>query len=177
MELRKFIKTTIREYLNEQQNIETNLNDNFWKWFGNYVVKTSSGKPIVANHYSNSSDITYFKQKDDDGYIRTHSLTNSGIYFNLGDSIAKYGKHGYYVYLKFENPFRIKNYISDEINPYTNKKIELEHINDLDIKYLTEKGYDSVMGSTMQVVAFSAYQIKSIKNDGTWDITDNNIYS
>lgn len=152
------------------------LNDAFWDWFGNSVL-TRAGKPIIANHYSNAPNIQHFKMKGDSDYTRAHSLSNSGIYFNLGETIAKYGKHGYYVYLKFENPFKIQWFISDVVNPITGKKIELEHINDDDIKFLTSKGYDSVVGSTGQVVAFSPYQIKSIYNDGTWDADDKNIFS
>lgn len=32
MELKKIISTTLREYLIERK--EINMNDNFWKWFG-----------------------------------------------------------------------------------------------------------------------------------------------
>ena len=52
MELRKFIKTTIREYLNEQQETETNLNDNFKKWFGNSIM-VKGGNPNIFYHFSN----------------------------------------------------------------------------------------------------------------------------
>lgn len=153
------------------------LNDAFWRWFGKSVLKRANGNPIVANHYSNAPDIQYFRMKGDPDYKRAHSLSNSGIYFNLGETIAKYGKHGYYVYLKFEKPFRIQWFISNVVNPLTDRKIELEDINDYDIEYLTGLGYDSVVGNTGQVVAFNPYQIKSIYNDGTWDINDKNIYS
>ena len=32
------------QFLNEQQNNETNFNDNFWKWFGNSKVVDKQGK-------------------------------------------------------------------------------------------------------------------------------------
>ena len=60
MELRKFIATTIREYLNEQQEVETNLNNNFRKWFsGSKVVY--NGKPLPVYHGS-PENFDEFKQ-------------------------------------------------------------------------------------------------------------------
>ncbi len=46
MKLRKFIATTIREYLIEQKNIKTNINDNFWKMFSEDIEVKAT---IVAN--------------------------------------------------------------------------------------------------------------------------------
>ena len=54
MELRKFIATTIREYLNEQQNVETNLNNNFRKWFGSSIM-VKGGNPKIFYHFSNET--------------------------------------------------------------------------------------------------------------------------
>ena len=51
MELRKFIATTIREYLNEQKEVESNLNGNFLKWFGNSKI-VENGKPKILYHGS-----------------------------------------------------------------------------------------------------------------------------
>lgn len=58
MELRKFIKTTIREYLNEQQNNEDNLNDTYYhgtrsiipfKYFDDKMIGT--GLVSMGNKY------------------------------------------------------------------------------------------------------------------------------
>ena len=75
MELRKIIATTIREYLNEQQEVENNLNNNFKKWFGNSKV-VYNGKPLPVYHGSTTEieefeDFTTFFTDDymnADGY-------------------------------------------------------------------------------------------------------------
>jgi len=51
MQLRK-LSTTIYEYLNEEKNIESNLNSNFWKWFDNSKIVDLYGKPLVVYHGS-----------------------------------------------------------------------------------------------------------------------------
>ena len=47
--------------------------------------------------------------------------------------------------------------------------------------YLTEilikYNYDGIIGDKNITVVFEPNQIKSLKNDGTWDLDDNNIYS
>ena len=147
----------------------------FKKWFGDWEtdpensskVLDRNGEPQVANHYSDSSTIEAFKMKNDEGYVRAHSLSDGGIYFNLGETEAKYGRYGYYVFLNFRNPLYVKNYKSDVINPYTKKKINLEEITDEDIRYLDENGYDSLIGSTGQVVAFSSNQAKLADGSNT----------
>ena len=61
MELRKFIKTTIREFLNEQEDqIQSNINDNFWKWFGNSKVINRDGSPMIVYH-GTKADFNTFK--------------------------------------------------------------------------------------------------------------------
>ena len=46
MELRKFIATTIREYLNEQNDNKFN----FESWFGNSKVVDNNGNPLLVYH-------------------------------------------------------------------------------------------------------------------------------
>lgn len=127
---------------------------------------TENGKPKSFYHYSDNL-FSEFKGPSDIGHIRKHSLTNQGIYFLPSVPMYKYGKNKYEVYLKIRNPFIIDNgtYISDVVNPYTNKRIEVEHISSKDIKYLTENGYDSVIAKypSFQTVVFNKEQIKIIK--------------
>jgi hypothetical protein len=56
MKLRKFIATTINEYLNEQKNV---LNDNFWKWFGSSRI-VANRKPIICYHGTSEKNIQEF---------------------------------------------------------------------------------------------------------------------
>ena len=79
MELRKFIKTTIREYLNEQQNVENNLNANFNKWFGSSVM-IENNKPIIFYHGSTDNELNIFKEK---------SFRYNGIYLTRKTNYAK----------------------------------------------------------------------------------------
>jgi hypothetical protein len=133
MKLRKFIATTIREYLNEQQKVESNLNGNFWKWFGNSKVVDEQVNPMVVYHGTdNKFDV--FK-------ISKYGANGAGIYLTTYKDIAKnHGKYLMELYVKIEDD-------SDGI----------------------VTGYEVVMKKPQN--------IKSIYNDGSWDIDDKNIYS
>lgn len=105
MELRKFIKTTIREYLNEQQNTQTNLNDNFKKWFGNSKI-LENGKPLICYHGTFERNIKSF-DLNKIGYNRgNYGHYGYGIYFSTDIREAKtYGNNIYECYIKITNPF------------------------------------------------------------------------
>jgi hypothetical protein len=70
MELRKFIATTIREYLNEQH-IETNMNDDLLKWFGNSKVVDKNGNPLIVYHGSNVKFDTFRTGENQYAYFTT----------------------------------------------------------------------------------------------------------
>ena len=129
-----------------------------------------NGETPKLFYHSSDNVFNNFKSPEDEGYQRKHSLTNKGIYFHESKPLYAYGKHQYEVFLRIKNPFVIDNrtYISDIINPYTNKKIEVEHINSEDIKFLKENGYDAVMCKypAYQTVVFDSDQCKIIKRDG-----------
>ena len=106
MKLRKFIATTIREYLNEQQDINNNLNDDFLSWFGNSKVVDKNGNPLVVYHGTNTKFDSF----------RTGE--NQYVYFTSDTNLAdKYATHRskkingekiiYNVYLKILNPLII----------------------------------------------------------------------
>lgn len=120
----------------------------------------------IYYHFSDNLFTKFIDQKDIN-YERKHSLTNRGIYFHESPPKYKYGKNKYEVLLDIKNPFIINNktYISDEVNPLTNKRIEIEHINDLDIEYLKSKGYDSVVAGypAFQTVIFDPEQATILK--------------
>ena len=82
MELRKFIATTTREYLNEQQNNDNNLNDIFLSWFSNSKVVDKKGNPLVVYHGTNTKFETF----------RTGE--NQYVYFTSDVNLAdKYATH------------------------------------------------------------------------------------
>ena len=47
--MKKNINIIVEKFLKEQESIEGNINDNFWKWFGASKVKKGS-KPLVLYH-------------------------------------------------------------------------------------------------------------------------------
>jgi len=134
-EIRKLIDRVknFGQFLNEQQNNETNINDNFWKWFGNSKVVDKQGNPIVVYHGTDN--------KFDVFRISKYGAMGSGIYLTTYKDIAKnHGKYLMELYVKIEDD--------------TDGVIA---------------GYEVVMKKPQN--------IKSIHNDGTWDIIDKNIYS
>jgi hypothetical protein len=105
MKLRKFIATTIREYLNEQQEVKTNLNDNFKKWFGSSKI-IENGKPMICYHGSENKNIHVFDISKI-GYNKgNYGHYGYGIYFSTDIREAKtYGSEIYKCYIKISNPF------------------------------------------------------------------------
>ena len=166
----QFIKTTIQEFLNEkhQQN-------NFWKWFGNSKVVDKNGDPLVVYHGSQSE----FSEFDGDSYF-TDDYMNADGYAG--------GEYVYEVYLSIKNPLVIdangKKW-DDIETPYGTSTGEV-------VGNVDRKKYDGVIFNNIKdnwiddvdyqdpsivYVTFSSNQIKSIENDGTWDVADNDIYS
>lgn len=191
MELRKFIATTIREYLNEQQNIETNINNNFWKWFGNSKI-VENGKPKILYHGSKNK-FTSFDDKKKGGSTDS-GIRGRGFYFSSNiKSAQSYGDNTYEVYLKIEKPFDLLSFDSlDDIINLLNIDNSIIQERGRGTKYhsisikpefsglfsgsVRELGYDGIIHG-QEFVCFKSNQMKSINNDGTWDIGDDNIFS
>ena len=209
MELRKFIATTIREYLNEQHlNNDIKLNDNFYKWFANSKMIGSGGIPEIFRHSTNDEISVFDKSK-----LGINGISYGiGFYFEkLTDKITTFGHLGNIkndCFLKIEKPYISrghlyenffikeasndeKKYIYDNTNMlkkmYKDNYWDNSNEKDLNKKtydvhnYLTEilikYNYDGIIGDKNITVVFEPNQIKSLKNDGTWDLDDNNIYS
>lgn len=170
----KFIKTSIQEYLKEQQNNNHNLNENFKRWFGNSKV-IYNGKPIPVYHGSS---------EEFDEFLECAFFTPD--YFNA----EGYSNEGnvYEVYLSIKNPLVIDanhkkwNDIETEYGTSTievvanvdkNKYDGIIFINIKD-SWIDDADYQD---SDTIYVTFKPNQIKSVDNDGTWDSDDNNIYS
>lgn len=123
------------------------------------IVSKFSYKQKLFIHRSDRYFKVFNDQLDAD-YDRAHSLTNRGIYFHEGRTMARYGKNEYEVYLLFKNPFIIntRRYQSDVKNPLTGLYIDVEHISQGDINFLQSEGYDAVMAKypSFQTVIFDA---------------------
>jgi len=178
-DLKKFIATTIREYLNESVNIlpdyinidgenysTKNSNDeyisknmesiiNFYKWFGNSKTIDSQKRPILYYHVSNSKFNEFIPSR--------FGKMGSGIYFtSIYNDIKIHNKTGgsviYECYLKIENPMEIEN-------PFSKRNDN----NDAIFAFKDKSGEE--------IKVYDSNQIKSVENDGSFDINDSNIYS
>jgi hypothetical protein len=169
----KFI-ATIREYLNEQQEFENNLNNNFKKWFNGSKV-TFNGNPLIVYHGSTEEfeefvGTTFFT----DDYFNAEGYSNDGIVYE--------------VYLSIKKPLIIncQDKKWDDIEtPYGSSTIEV-------VENVDKNKYDGIIFINIKdawfddaefqdagtvYVTFSSNQIKSTDNDGSWDISDKNIFS
>ena len=145
---------------------QSNLNDNFWKWFGNSKIIDKNGNPFVCYHGTNRRFKKFNK-----------SITGTfgeGIYFTPNYSVAKsYGTKLLPVYLKIENPLWINAETPDYLrNAIYNKKSEL--LKDYDGIIVGHPLNGIIMAS--EIIIFEPNQIKSADNNGEWNPNSNNIY-
>lgn len=182
--IKNFIKTNINDYLNEQ-------NNNFLNWFGNSKVK-ENGKPIILYHGSKHIFTSFDDRKK--GNSTDPGMRGRGFYFSTNvNSAQSYGENLYEVYLKIEKPFDLLSFesLDDIINlldidssiiqergrgtKYHSISINLE-FSGVFSDAVRELGYDGILHG-QEYVCFKPNQIKSINNDGSWDIEDENIFS
>ena len=156
-----FLHTKLDEFIN------TNLNSNFIKWFnGSKMVRND--KPIVFYNGSNKKFNKFKYGKITDRY-KNNIL---GFYFADTRHIAEmYGKNIISCYLSIKNP---KKYSDTDFQIHLNYKTSEDLVKLKEV--LISEGYDGIVYPSI-VVCFSPNQIKSIDNNGNFDINDNNIYS
>jgi hypothetical protein len=167
-----------------------NINDSFWKWFGDSKVIDSSGNPLIVYH-GTDKDFSEFK-KEFIGIAYTGSIyVSKGFYFTnslrMLDSYVgtymsdmtdkefmnqwKYDKNHpenirpnnvYPVYLRALNPFFVD---------YADIQKDINAVND----EFHSGNYDSCFISTkyhptnIEYIVYDPTQIKSIFNQGTWN--------
>jgi len=129
MESRNFIATTLRKYLNEQKDVESNLNGNFRKWFGDSKVVDNNGNPMICYHGTSKGGFTEFQPKI--GYKgKPKQQVDLGSHFSVDKEYAsgyagdKKTSKVYESFLKIENPL------------YTNQLFYREDNEELFLKYL-----------------------------------------
>lgn len=118
------------------------LNDNFWKWFGNSKVVNDDGKPMICYHHSEKSFSFFTKNK---GYNTSlagiEEVQRHGFFFTPNKEFSKrYGRYEYACYLKVENPFNFKEhyFYKNDYPQYSelfDEFIEFAGQNDIDLKY------------------------------------------
>lgn len=166
---------------------QSNINDNFLKWFGNSKVVDENGQPLVVYHGSpvDFNEFDKLKQKKLLKY-------GQGFYFTSNKQRANlYGEpKGFY--LRINNPitkdtslyFNLIEKISTELGYIENPKTFEDNIKNEKIfvsshtkanKIMMEKGYDGIILYDEYIV-FNPNQIKSVDNNGNWSENSNNIY-
>lgn len=183
MRLRQFIANIISEHLSESDTPKSNLNDKFWVWFGNSKVVDSSGNPLIVYHGTNINFNSFDIDKMRSGWL------SKGFYFTADEREASdHGSNVIAAYLRLKNPFVIKADTVNDDNTVNWAKSTKEQLFDMypelkgvDFKNVTDflirKGYDGMINSNNLITVFNPNQIKSTENDGSWDSSDNNIYS
>ncbi len=165
MRPRKFIATTIREYLNEQLD-KIKLNDSFWKWFGNSKI-VEKGKPIVCFHGSDINNIHVFDISKIGHNKGNHGHYGYGIYFSTSIIEAKtYGNKIYKCYIKISNPFVGNNEQMLEL-----KQNGMDNIDDLSILSIDFESFKDSFKNNSLVYNF----LKNIEKGGleyAWDNLD-----
>ena len=207
IDLRQTIKSVVRSYLNEQENVETNLNDNFWNWFGDSKMVDENGNPMILYHGS-SANFRVFNNKmkgsaTDSGmrgrgwYLSASRLTGDGYtknrYYDNPNNIGTL----YELYAKIENPLDLHSFNSlDEIAELLDIDSSILYERGRGSNYhsisvtgadnglfsgifsdaVMDRGYDGII-HYQEIVCFKSNQMKSVDNDGTWDLNDDDIYS
>jgi len=208
----------IRIINEEIQNLnQSNLNNNFWKWFGNSKVVDKSGNPIVVYHGSKSKDFTEFSFSNDigfhfsksdkvakdmagtyeDDYGFTNEIKPIEAYLSIQNlagvpDLEFWRKNDILKYIEKDNFYRKQNNEPPLKYEYNSSMSLLDNIKMLAFEenemtgdwksidgfiYYNEYEGNFTSNSRWSFIALKPNQIKSINNDGTWDINDNNINS
>lgn len=160
---------------------EAQLNSNFKKWFVGSKIKDGSNPKILYHGTSTNFDKFDFSKKRK-GWL------SKGFYFTEDKNDATtYGNIILSVYLNIKNPFIIKGDIANPDGTVEWAKDTKDQVFEMlpdarnipwgDVSDLLEdNGYDGWVWGDW-VVAFNPNQIKSTKNNGNWDTSDDNIYN
>lgn len=230
MDIRKIIIESL------QQKIPSDLNDNFFRWFGDSKVVDERGQPMICYHGTKKGGFTEFMPKF--GYKgKSKQQVDLGSHFSIDKEYAegymREKKDGslYECYLKIESPLytnqmfwrgdegfdklynflkelfghKFKKLFLDKGDWYTDKNGDKQpQIMNLMInaflidmvssghlyETLIKCGYDGIFHEPYNLkdikyinkhpkayIVLTPSQIKSIYNDSSWDINNNNINS
>jgi hypothetical protein len=146
-----------------------NLNDNFWRWFGNSKV-VKNGKPLIMHHGGSFSP----SKPKGAGISQPFNEFRGTAWFTAYKAGAKYyakqgGDNLTSVYLKIENPL------------YSGKQEDGSYIETnraVDIAQKSNK-YDGVIdienGKIFDAIVWNSKQIKSIENNGEYNPSEVNV--
>ena len=114
----------------------SNLNTNFWKWFGDSKIVDTKGKPLVLYHGTNNKFNTFDINQIGKG-SGNYGHYGYGFYFSYDIREANnYGDLIYKCYVKILNPFigtndeiiKLKNLNVGKIDDLTNISIDIDSL-------------------------------------------------
>lgn len=147
--IRKFIRKTLNE---------SNLNDNFYKWFAGSKVVDANGNPLVV-HHGTSQKFSKFNFKNAGQKIIWFTSDKSAV--EAGEVGAQGKGHIMDLYVSMKNPAGWDEY----------QKYGLGQLQGL--------GYDGAIlpeGGVITGFVFEPNQVKSVSNKGEWDPSNKNIF-
>ena len=178
------------------------LNAAFWKWFGGSVVRNDDRSPLIVYHGTTKQFDVFAPSKH--GHLGFHFGTYDQATKALKNKKAELGsKDGFVVvaFLSIQNPLRstdagdwsnsyqtwvtLDKALDGAFGPYDFRLNSIPQEKRMRIiqQRVMDAGYDGIVyrnrieGKGDSWVAFHSNQIKSIDNDGTWDVGDPNIRS
>lgn len=171
----------------KKENKDITKTEAFKKWFGDSKVVDEKGEPLVVYH---GTDVKFneFKKETFNKNEISGDYVGEAFYFSNKETALKYGKDIIPVYLKSENPLIVNNYKDFEkliIDMFgmdkTNSYPAYFDIKDENPKKIKEEfiklGYDGLIDNLYnQYAVFEPTQIKSVENQGTFDLNNPNIY-
>jgi hypothetical protein len=150
---KSFLKNTLKE------TFETNINDNFWKWFSGSKVIDSKGNPLPVHHGTSKKFSSFNIKKSAQPVIWFAS--NKGA-IESGDVGAAGSGHIMDLYVSLKNPAGWKEY------------------EQYGLGQLHSMGYDGAIlpdpDGTFTGFVFEPSQLKSVANKGEWDTSNKNIF-
>ena len=150
-----------RQRLQKLAGIDTNLNDAFRVWFGSSKAVTASGEPQVVHHGTASKFRKFNPKKATMGGIFWFTSNKGAI--ERGEIGAQGRGHVMDLYVSIQNPAGWAEY----------EKLGLWE--------LKSRGYDGAIlpnkDGSFDGFVFDPNQLKSVANDGSWDLDDDNIRS
>lgn len=143
----------------------------FKEWFGESKVVDENGEPLVVYHGTGTPNkIEEFKSKNNKIWFTDKSTAQAYANFDqdVRDEVGLDSSNNIYpVFLSIKNPKYFDNV------SYTT----LENFESADNDGMIATNVSDYEGSQEQIVAFNPNQIKSVDNQGTFSIQDNNIYN
>lgn len=165
---KSLIEQVVREFVNEQTN-----NSSFSKWFEGSKAKKGNS-PIVFLHGTSQYFNTFSR--------KSRGAFGAGYYFTTDKKEALgYGSKVVKVYLSIKNPATTK-----DVQAIMTKIPDVRYLDDVELANKTTSGlvgsgFDGIIfnypSGDLLAMVINPNQIKSVDNDGSWDIDDDNIYS